>query len=656
MASPIGWLVDGFDSASAAPPWQVLLGGSATATQSGSQAIFTLPSSTAGSHFAQYATVATYDLTGDSMSMTIGTMVSTSVAASAYLVVLYDASNYLQWIQTSGTLKAQKVIAGVPTDIYSVAWNAATYKWLRIRENAGVTVFESSTNGISWTARGGTFTNVFAMTSLSVRVGASCGNVASPGSLRLDDVNINAGLASSWRWTQVEWPLLYRFRPITLSAVGGQGYIAVASTIDSSGNLVSPTYYSGPLGSASGGYNALALASSQAVAQNNAVNLPLNDRWDLPAIVEGRFIRLYHRSLDASAHTLREYYPRRIVQADDIEAESIRAINIAAGAITADKIFVLNLAAISAYIGQLSIDPTGWIYQGSGTGAAPTTGLKIFNSGGIGKLSTYNAGVEQVTFDTDGKLKAGAGAVKLDATGIDIIDGASFLPLNAYTFSSGGAVTGGLYGAIDALFTYVQLWVKPQTTITSQLFLYSDGGTGQDGQIAIRATGGAGFTAAEILMDAGPVASTFSISATQITLDLLNVGTSNTAGFGEISSSGTIHAPRPTGNAVFALDATTEGTALTIANTANAQVFSNARVFSGLLIISETAVSGAVGLFLIDGAGVCILVSQTGTNYSNTLGTASKSNVYLAAGVVRIENRLGSTATYNIMALRTRSS
>jgi hypothetical protein len=36
--------------------------------------------------------------------------------------------------------------------------------------------------------------------------------------------------------------------------------------------------------------------------------------------------------------------------------------------------------------------------------ASPTTGLKIYNSSGVGRLSTYNAGLEQITMNTAGQL------------------------------------------------------------------------------------------------------------------------------------------------------------------------------------------------------------------------------------------------------------
>lgn len=122
----------------------------------------------------------------------------------------------------------------------------------------------------------------------------------------------------------------------------------------------------------------------------------------------------------------------------------------------------------------------------------------------------------------------------------------------------------------------------------------------------------------------------------------------------DISSNGA-QVPRSSGAALFAIDATSAGSQLSIVNNGTATPFSNTRNFSGLIIVSETTVSGTAAVFLIDGGGVVILVSQTGSNYSTTQGTASKTNVYITGSAVTFENKLGSTATYNIMALRTRS-
>jgi hypothetical protein len=92
----------------------------------------------------------------------------------------------------------------------------------------------------------------------------------------------------------------------------------------------------------------------------------------------------------------------------------------------------------------LTIQTSGIIWQGTGSGTTlqnattPTsfsaTGLKIYNSGGIGRLATYNTGIEQVAFDTDGKFKAGGGKVIIDVNGI-IVNATTGL-VDAFTFKN----------------------------------------------------------------------------------------------------------------------------------------------------------------------------------------------------------------------------
>jgi hypothetical protein len=132
--------------------------------------------------------------------------------------------------------------------------------------------------------------------------------------------------------------------------------------------------------------------------------------------------------------------------------------------------------------------------------------------------------------------------------------------------------------------------------------------------------------------------------------------TSSNVTFNQIASTGAISVPRSSGTGLFALDGTNQGSALSIANNGTATPFGASRNFSGLIVISETAVNGSCAVFVADGGGGVALVSASVANtWTTTSGTASRTNVYLVSGAVTIENKLGSTATYNIIALRTRT-
>jgi hypothetical protein len=379
-------------------------------------------------------------------------MVATGVAATAFFQLYKDGGvNALQWIQVSGTLSARTLINGVPTTVYSVAWNASTYKYLRISESGGNIQFDSSTNGTSWTNRAAPV-NPFAVTDLLVDFGATCGNVASPGSFRLDDINlILPALTTAWNWTQVVWSLANRYKVVTLAidAAGtAQGYVATSDAVDVSGNPAAPVrWWSGP---ADGG-RLLTEQTSQASAEAMAVNLPLDGRFDLPEMVEARCVRVYHRSIDGAAYTVRELYPRRLVQADDIEAESIRALHIAAASITGDRIVAGTITADLITVTELSAITAnmGTITAGTITGATiqtATSGARVvLSSAAAGGLIGYSGsdtydpaagtGTYQVLWKkTDGKLYAGGGKVVLDAAGIGLEVGAASVSQSQVTW------------------------------------------------------------------------------------------------------------------------------------------------------------------------------------------------------------------------------
>lgn len=520
MGAPIATLRDNFEDNSLANTWQAFTSGSATIAETGQELRITLPSSTAGAHSGVVRSNSRYDLTGDSFDVNIDTMVSTSVAATAAWTLQIDSDNRLLWRQVGGTLTAETTIGGVTTVRYTVAWNASTYKYLRIREASGNVLWESSSNGTSWTTRA-TVSAPFAVSDLEIVFNASCGNVASPGSFRIEDVNlIRPALTTNWRWTQVVWPLFERTKTISLAidtAGTVQGYIVTADGVDvngaPSGNV---RYWSGP---ADGG-RVLTEQPNQAAAEAMAVNYPLDGRFDLPSTIEARCFRMYHRSIDGASYTLREVYPRRLVQSDDMEAETIKTLHLAAGVVTADKISVQSLAAITANIGSavisdwLTIGTSGGIYQGSGTPGSPTTGLKLWNVGGIGKLAGYNGGTEQFAIDTDGRLKAGGGNVVLSADGAVITvssnenygDAAQSLRFR----TAGGEYIGQLRGRryewqAGAFSADVQLRSSSESATRSSIIMRADANHNEKvAEVVIGAYRNTGSSGAEIrLLDDG---------------------------------------------------------------------------------------------------------------------------------------------------------
>jgi hypothetical protein len=177
-----------------------------------------------------------------------------------------------------------------------------------------------------------------------------------------------------------------------------------------------------------------------------------------------------------------------------LDASSVERFGISAAGVTTIKdsggaaVFTFDGSAGAEFTKPLTLGASGGIYQGSGTFASPTTGLKIFRSSSIGKLSTYNSGVEQVTLDTDGKLKAGAGAVVLDANGLSLTEGTGATNFIKW---------------VDGSTTLAHMFTSGAANVSSEFNLFVGSSDDIDGVINLDAHSAGGLTRTLIEMDGG---------------------------------------------------------------------------------------------------------------------------------------------------------
>ncbi len=136
---------------------------------------------------------------------------------------------------------------------------------------------------------------------------------------------------------------------------------------------------------------------------------------------------------------------------------------------TTEKI-VLNADGSASFEGVINIGASGGIFQGTGTFAAPTTALKIYNSGGTGLLEMWGSGTKQVYFHTDGTLRAGGGNVTLSSGGIQIAAGSA--DENALTFGGVSGKAMGVRASGDASSALLRLLVQASTNAI-EVGLYS---------------------------------------------------------------------------------------------------------------------------------------------------------------------------------------
>lgn len=98
----------------------------------------------------------TYDLVGSSAFVKVVTPLGTTYA-SGEQEFKYEKANgdavFFNLHVEAGVLKlsAYKVVAGTPTSLATVTWNASTMAWWRLRESGGTTYWEYSADCVSWT-------------------------------------------------------------------------------------------------------------------------------------------------------------------------------------------------------------------------------------------------------------------------------------------------------------------------------------------------------------------------------------------------------------------------------------------------------------------------------------------------------------------------
>ncbi len=346
--------------------------------------------------------------------------------------------------------------------------------------------------------------------------------------LKDDDTSTNvvtyAASASAWRWTEGIRALEVRHRKSTLSTSASASYYYGVSL-----DGVTYTWYAG--GTATGGVWAPVAQASEAAAKTAATTLAAGIwRITLAATVEARFFRLGHRNTTTS-YALREFYPRSLVEADDINVESLSAISANLGTITAGTI-------------------TGLTIQTATSGARvviDSSGLKTYNS--AGQL------VLQATTTTDGALKAyttaGVNYYTLGSTGGQIV-----------SVDTGGLDTLRSYRIVNSLGTYAAGYGGYSDEFGSALVLDATGRTSTDtttgsANIDIRADAASSSASSSVLLRAllgtGP--------ETEASLEIRNNGASDIGIYanGSISTNSGLNVGTATGAVTGTVYASADG-------------------------------------------------------------------------------------------------
>lgn len=123
-------------------------------TQSGGE--LSITTTAASAYFGISYLNQTYDLVGSSAFVKVVTPIGTTYA-SAEQEFKYEKPNgdavFFNLHVEAGVLKlsAYKAVAGTPTSLATVTWNASTMAWWRLRESGGTTYWDYSADCVTWT-------------------------------------------------------------------------------------------------------------------------------------------------------------------------------------------------------------------------------------------------------------------------------------------------------------------------------------------------------------------------------------------------------------------------------------------------------------------------------------------------------------------------
>jgi len=181
-------------------------------------------------------------------------------------------------------------------------------------------------------------------------------------------------------------------------------------------------------------------------------------------------------------------------------------LSLSAGAVaiknsSGNAVFTFNSSAGAEFTLPLTLASTGGIYQGTGTFASPTTGLKIWNDSGIGRIGGYNASALQWYGSTDGKFYFGGGDGRIDANGITLETGSSmWSDPSGYTWEYNGDKMAGWYSTIlgsPTFINYLSAIAYPVAGYRTNIDINSYCNAGDNAQVYIhakeQATGGSSY-------------------------------------------------------------------------------------------------------------------------------------------------------------------
>lgn len=280
------------------------------------------------------------------------------------------------------------------------------------------------------------------------------------------------------KWVRAERPNLDRYRTVTLSMTPASGTSTWYLRLSNDGSTW--TYYAGPVTSS----RILTLVADAAAAQAAAVSAgtlggQTTSRVELPSNVEARFVEVWMRNAGPANTRLDEFYPRRVVEADDIKVQNLSGISADLGTMTAGTI-------------------TGATIQTAASGAR----IELTSANGLRSYDSGNVLQAQIR-TSDGQMYFANGDVRLGSFGMRLI-----VPTSAYQYSSayqfyetsGSTVNAALQSYKSAFANELNLVANAYNTCQSDITIESKSGSSSAATASLSASGNSGTSIASVVL------------------------------------------------------------------------------------------------------------------------------------------------------------
>ena len=169
-----------------------------TVSETGGRAVIT-PTGT----YSYLVADATYDVTASQIVARIANTTPTGISGTlASFFAIEDISgNQAGFRKQAANLECYKLISGVPTVVYTVAYNSSVHIFWRMRESAGIFYWDVSTAGTSWTNLFNTtvVTNLFPVNNVqfALYAGWLSGSEPVPGTFQIEAINPGQALTAT---------------------------------------------------------------------------------------------------------------------------------------------------------------------------------------------------------------------------------------------------------------------------------------------------------------------------------------------------------------------------------------------------------------------------------------------------------------------------